>query len=91
MSEPGGEQGMRIGKAFLAAALCFVAGLPAAAQESGRYLGVATCAGSTCHGRAEGNGAPGDKDKAADEQEEQVVAEGDGGTDGTKAEEASKK
>ncbi len=28
----------------------------AAAGSSGRYEGVATCAGSTCHGRAEGNG-----------------------------------
>ena len=26
-------------------------------QSSARYEGVATCAGSTCHGRAEGNGA----------------------------------
>ena len=26
------------------------------AQASGRFEGVATCAGSTCHGRAEGNG-----------------------------------
>jgi DNA-directed RNA polymerase subunit beta len=44
--------------------------------------------------RADGGNGAGDKDKdkdkAADEQEEQVVAEGDGGTDGD-AEEAAKK
>jgi hypothetical protein len=34
-----------------------MAGAPVTAQDGGRYLGVATCAGSTCHGRAEGNGA----------------------------------
>ena len=46
---------------WFGAALClllaFIA-LPAAlAQDAGRYLGVASCAGATCHGRAEGNGA----------------------------------
>jgi hypothetical protein len=47
---------------WLAAGLCLLLGLAglsaAPAQESGgHYLGVASCAGSTCHGRAEGNGA----------------------------------
>jgi len=38
---------------WLAAGLCLAAAMaPAAAQ----YTGVASCAGSTCHGRAEGNG-----------------------------------
>ena len=43
--------------------------------------------------RADGGNGAGDKDKdkAADEQEEQVVAEGDGGTDAADAEEAAKK
>ena len=43
--------------------------------------------------RADGGNGAGDKDKdkAADEQEEQVVAEGDGGTEGSDAEEAAKK
>ena len=42
---------------LLAAALCLLAGAPLGAQDGSRYLGVASCAGSTCHGRAEGNGA----------------------------------
>jgi hypothetical protein len=38
--------------------LLLLAGLAAgAAYAAGRYEGVASCAGSTCHGRAEGNGA----------------------------------
>jgi len=45
--------------------------------------------------RADGGNGAGDKDKdkdkAADEQEEQVVAEGDGGTEASDAEEAAKK
>ena len=43
--------------------------------------------------RADGGNGAGDKDKdkAADEQEEEVVAEGDGGTEGSDAEEAAKK
>ncbi len=45
---------------ILALALLFINGLhssSASAAGSGwRYEGVATCAGSTCHGRAEGNG-----------------------------------
>jgi len=55
---------------LLAALLCLVVGLaPATAQEGGRYVGVATCAGSTCHGRAEGNGAVVRQDEIATWQE----------------------
>lgn len=47
--------------------------LPAGAQDSARtgqgYMGVATCAGSTCHGRAEGNGAVVRQDEIATWQE----------------------
>ena len=39
----------------LAAVLCLL-GLASAAVASGRFEGVASCAGATCHGRAEGNG-----------------------------------
>lgn len=39
----------------LAAVLCLI-GLASAAYASGRFEGVASCAGATCHGRAEGNG-----------------------------------
>ena len=43
---------------------------PAEAQGGGsRYEGVATCAGSTCHGRAEGNGAVVRQDEIATWQE----------------------
>lgn len=45
---------------------------PAEAQAqggSGRYEGVATCAGSTCHGRAEGNGEVVRQDEIATWQE----------------------
>jgi hypothetical protein len=53
-----------------AAVLCLAVGLPpATAQEAGRYLGVATCAGSTCHGRAEGNGEMVRQDEIATWQE----------------------
>lgn len=42
----------------LAVILTFAFALPASyAQNSATYEGVATCAGSTCHGRAVGNGA----------------------------------
>ena len=45
----------------LAVMLCVLLGMPlrqpATAQAGARYTGVASCAGSTCHGRAEGNGA----------------------------------
>jgi hypothetical protein len=49
--------------------LCLVAGFPATAEDGGRYLGVASCAGSTCHGRAEGNGAVVRQDEIATWQE----------------------
>lgn len=54
---------------LLAAPLCLLAGAPLTAQDGGRYLGVATCAGSTCHGRAEGNGAVVRQDEIATWQE----------------------
>ena len=56
-------------RSFLAALLCLVAGVPVTAQDGARYLGVATCAGSTCHGRAEGNGAVVRQDEIATWQE----------------------
>ena len=49
--------------------LCLLAGAPVTAQEGARYLGVASCAGSTCHGRAEGNGAVVRQDEIATWQE----------------------
>lgn len=39
------------------------------AQGAGAFLGVASCAGSTCHGRAEGNGAVVRQDEIASWQE----------------------
>ena len=45
-------RGIRLGAAILLAVLA-----AGAALAAGRYEGVASCAGSTCHGRAEGNGA----------------------------------
>jgi Cytochrome c554 and c-prime len=45
-------RGIRIGAAILFAVLA-----AGAALAAGSYEGVASCAGSTCHGRAEGNGA----------------------------------
>jgi hypothetical protein len=56
-------------RVLLAAALCLLAGAPATAQQGGRYLGVASCAGSTCPGRAEGNGAVVRQDEIATWQE----------------------
>lgn len=48
---------------------------PAEAQGAGtRYEGVATCAGSTCHGRAEGNGAVVRQDEIATWQEPSKVS-----------------
>lgn len=51
--------------------LAVISGALAAAQAIGapRYEGVATCAGSTCHGRAEGNGAVVRQDEIATWQE----------------------
>lgn len=52
------------------AVLGLVAIYPAAtAFGSGQYEGVASCAGSTCHGRAEGNGAVVRQDEIATWQE----------------------
>ena len=53
------------------AGLCLLTGLSAAAvaQDGGRYTGVASCAGSTCHGRAEGNGEVVRQDEIATWQE----------------------
>ena len=51
--------------ALLAALLA--AGAAWAANE--QYMGVASCAGSTCHGRAEGNGAVVRQDEIASWQE----------------------
>lgn len=42
--------------AFLFACVLLSAALAASSAFAGRYEGVATCAGSTCHGRAEGDG-----------------------------------
>lgn len=56
--------------ARFAAVVAFVSALPAShAQNSATYEGVATCAGSTCHGRAEGNGAVVRQDEIATWQE----------------------
>jgi hypothetical protein len=41
----------------LLALMCLCSALPAQAETVGRYEGVASCAGSTCHGRIEGDGA----------------------------------
>lgn len=49
--------GLRIGRIGLCAAMLLALLAAGAAIASGRYEGVASCAGSTCHGRAEGNGA----------------------------------
>ncbi|WP_375290533.1 multiheme c-type cytochrome [Qipengyuania sp.] len=38
-------------------------------HAAGRYMGVASCAGSTCHGRAEGNGAVVRQDEIASWQD----------------------
>lgn len=52
------------------AGFALVAALPATlAQGNANYEGVATCAGSTCHGRAEGNGAVVRQDEIAIWQE----------------------
>jgi hypothetical protein len=53
----------------LLAALCLAAGLAPASAQDGSYTGVASCAGSTCHGRAEGNGEVVRQDEIATWQE----------------------
>jgi len=61
----------KAGRRWLLAALAMLAGLSAAAmaQDGARYTGVASCAGSTCHGRAEGNGEVVRQDEIATWQE----------------------
>ena len=69
MRHRGGEISRPIWRLPLLAALCLLAGLaPATAQNTG-YVGVASCAGSTCHGRAEGNGEVVRQDEIATWQE----------------------
>lgn len=57
---PGRRLGLA-GAALVVAMVALFAGLPqqgsANAQNAYSYTGVASCAGSTCHGRSEGNGA----------------------------------
>jgi hypothetical protein len=67
----GGGRIAGIRRHWRAAVLCLLAGLSAAAvaQDGGRYMGVASCAGSTCHGRAEGNGEVVRQDEIATWQE----------------------
>lgn len=58
--------------ALALAGAALLAGFPPAdvlAQGAGSYLGVASCSGSTCHGRAEGNGAVVRQDEIASWQE----------------------
>jgi hypothetical protein len=62
---------------LIAGALALLAQMatPIQAQGSGaRYEGVATCGGSTCHGRAEGNGEVVRQDEIASWQEPSSVA-----------------
>jgi hypothetical protein len=65
--------GFRLAPALLALLLVVLAGMPALrpaeAQSPVRFEGVASCAGSTCHGRAEGNGAVVRQDEIATWQE----------------------
>ncbi len=60
------------------AALALVSGLSgeesATAQGAYSYTGVASCAGSTCHGRTEGNGAVVRQDEIATWQEPSAVS-----------------
>ena len=74
MKADGGGLRPGVWRGLFAAALCLAAGVPATAQVGGRYVGVATCAGSTCHGRAEGNGAVVRQDEIATWQEPSSVS-----------------
>ncbi len=60
------------------AASALLTGFPhaesATAQNSYSYTGVASCAGSTCHGRSEGNGAVVRQDEIATWQEPSAVS-----------------
>ena len=55
--------------AFAAAMALFAASAASGGQGGARLMGVASCAGSTCHGRAEGNGAVVRQDEIASWQE----------------------
>lgn len=55
--------------AIALAVATFAAGAASGAPGGGRLMGVASCAGSTCHGRAEGNGAVVRQDEIAIWQE----------------------
>jgi hypothetical protein len=59
----------RIVAAFALVIAVFAAGAASGAAGGGRLMGVASCAGSTCHGRAEGNGAVVRQDEIATWQE----------------------
>ncbi len=59
----------KIVAAFAAALALFAAGAASGAPGGGQLMGVASCAGSTCHGRAEGNGAVVRQDEIASWQE----------------------
>ncbi len=54
---------------LLACAMLVLAFPPSQVSGNARFEGVATCAGSTCHGRAEGNGAVVRQDEIATWQE----------------------
>ena len=58
-----------LGPLLLAALLATGPAAGAPAGAGGRVMGVASCAGSTCHGRAEGNGAVVRQDEIATWQE----------------------
>ncbi len=71
----GVRRALGLAAAALAIALLVEPAAPGSAQGSGaRYEGVATCAGSTCHGRAEGNGEVVRQDEIATWQEPSSVA-----------------
>ena len=70
VSPQGRRFAMVLGAAFgLAGLAAMLPPSKAEAQAGADYLGVATCAGSTCHGRAEGNGAVVRQDEIATWQE----------------------
>lgn len=56
VSTSGADRRCRLSLAGLVLALCAAVLAAGVAYAAARYEGVASCAGSTCHGRAEGNG-----------------------------------
>jgi len=60
--------------AVLALTFGLTAGDPLSAQNGYSYTGVASCAGSTCHGRSEGNGAIVRQDEIATWQSPSAVS-----------------